>query len=247
MLVLVACKARIIWWGLACSLIPYILTCENGAGTQTPAGQFSILHTSLVCGFCPEHCESGKISCEEPEDPHITSRVLIPPPQLTEHWRKTNHAHFYLVVCVNVFSVLVETWKYWSVSYSMGRQTFLKQRTSIRCLILQMVRLAGDGSIFRRVKILNGFILKEFLFWRVLFWVFFISKGHYSKDFWPEVSLFRRFEFGRVIIRTIWFLHWKEVSRLDSFSLSPANHIISPTSQTSLPVKQKKSPTYEWM
>ena len=47
-----------------------------------------------------------------------------------------------------------------------------------------------DSSIFPRVIILNGFYSKRFLSWRVIIPKIFISKGHYSEDFYPEWLLF---------------------------------------------------------
>ena len=59
----------------------------------------------------------------------------------------------------------------------------------------------GDSSIFRKVIMPNGFILKgfsskglyseKFLSRKIIILKIFIPKGHYSKDFHPERSLFQ--------------------------------------------------------
>ena len=57
------------------------------------------------------------------------------------------------------------------------------------------------SSIFWRVIIPNGFNSERFYSeGLLLFLSFFTSKGHYSKDFYPQGSLFQRFLSRRVMI-----------------------------------------------
>ena len=66
-------------------------------------------------------------------------------------------------------------------------------------LLLSRAQWERHSSIFRRAKIPNVFIPKGFITKSCYSKVFKSQKGHYSKDFYPEGSLFRRFLSRRVV------------------------------------------------
>ena len=72
--------------------------------------------------------------------------------------------------------------------------------------MLQAIKQGSvDSSIFQRVIILKDFYSEKSFYSKGLLFqsFFFVLKGHYSEDFYPEGSLFWRFLSWRVIIPKI--------------------------------------------